>query len=195
MFFTKLPREVIYHILLEAVRVRGTKRAQRLRFVSRAWKDAVDEAIVRLGEFASWPDDWPYLLCDWDHEGRQEFERAPYWPEYVVRAVLIHPPPGNPYTPRLIRHVAEAVARHRYPITYSDDMLKEYILEICKMTLALYEERIHFMSLWYWPFERSPPEERNSELYYAYLLCAAAWTKQVGLVEETLQSMPRDFYA
>ncbi|KAK8061103.1 hypothetical protein PG997_015324 [Apiospora hydei] len=219
ILFGKLPREIIYQILLEAVRVRGTKRAQRLRFVSRAWKNAVDEAIVQLGEFASWPDDWadenphdwadenphnwPFYWPDrlhykWNCEGRPEFERAPYWPEYAVRAALYHRPPGNPETPRLLRQVAERIARYSNPDTYSNAVLKEYIMEICKMPLVMGAEAKRLPSCypadpWFTKHYLCVPwvEEAGYDLRYNYfLLCAAAWTNHVGLVEETLQSIP-----
>ncbi|KAK8108497.1 hypothetical protein PG984_014298 [Apiospora sp. TS-2023a] len=186
MFFTNLPREIIYLILLEAVRVRGTKRAQRLRYVSKAWKVAVDEAIIQLGDFAR------------DGPG---YDRAPYWPEYTLQAALrlrwrgIEVLPGEkkePLTLRLLRHVAERVARHAHPDTYSEDVLKEYIVDISKMGQA--RSSRHYDEApprdpWFEPM-CAPTYGNIEKWYHRLLLAAAAWTNQVGLVKKWAQSLP-----
>ncbi|KAK7918037.1 hypothetical protein PG985_009911 [Apiospora marii] len=184
MSFTKLPNEIIYHILREAVHVRGTKRAQRLRFVSRAWKAAVDVANIQLGEFV---------------KSTPGYDRAPFWQEYTLRAALhLGPRLGpeelsrgkrEPKTLRLIREAAERIARYAHPDTYSEDLLDGYIVEITKMGQNLRKDS----------YVGGPPGDSWSMLssfgnkerrYYRLLLAAAAWTNQVGLVKELVQSWP-----
>lgn len=178
MSFAKLPDEIAYQILREAVRVRSTKRAQRLRCVSRAWKAAVDEAIVRDGS---------------------GYDRAPYWPQYTLHAALRLGPrrPGRgewePKTLRHIRDVAERVARYARPDTYSEDVLKEYIVDISKMAQVgdarVIDRAVPQGDPWCIPTFRSGfsnAGERDNRL----LLAAAAWTNQVALVKELLQSWP-----
>ncbi|KAK8022082.1 hypothetical protein PG993_012849 [Apiospora rasikravindrae] len=190
--FAKLPTEIVHQILFEAVRARGTKRAQRLRFVNRAWKTAVDEAIVRHGAFAKWPN-----ICA--GEPKSDFERAPYWPKYTARAALVRPPPGGPETPGIIRRVAERVAKYGHPDTYSDDMLKGYIVEICKMSLLHFGltkgQAVNDPASPTDPWLRLVGRKghlKEKVIYEWLLLGAAIWMNQAGLVEELVQSMPRE---
>ncbi|KAK8076676.1 hypothetical protein PG994_003948 [Apiospora phragmitis] len=170
-----LPREIIYQILLEAVRVRGTKRAQRLRLVNRAWRAAADEAFITLGEFA--------------HDPKLEYERAPYWSEYTTRTALLLPPEPHPESLRTIRQAAERLARYGNPDTYSDAMLKEYMVEICKMSLVLDHVQayhgIYSPNDPWWRLLRDwgHGEKENVD---QLLLRTAAWTNQVALLRELL---------
>ncbi|KAK8849095.1 multiple ankyrin repeats single KH domain [Apiospora arundinis] len=49
MPFSSLPTEIVSQIMIEAVLVRGIQRAQRLRYVSKAWNIAVGRAIIESG--------------------------------------------------------------------------------------------------------------------------------------------------
>ncbi|KAI8623055.1 hypothetical protein F5Y19DRAFT_468804 [Xylariaceae sp. FL1651] len=96
MPFSALPPEIVFHIILRAVKVRGIKRAGRLRFVSKSWDAAVLDAI-----------------CTSRVMNGQE-RRYSYLPRYFTQRIM-----GRPRTLsrplRVIRQIAARIVSHRNP--------------------------------------------------------------------------------
>jgi hypothetical protein len=116
MAFPGLPSKISRAIFIEAVQVRGVKRAGRLRFVCRSWDAAVMDAMLRSGILVT---TMPRRF------------NAPYWPYYLTYRVLQTSRPLHRGM-RIVRQVAERVlaSRGQNP---SGDTLESYALEICSV--------------------------------------------------------------
>ncbi|KAK8117928.1 uncharacterized protein PG998_006209 [Apiospora kogelbergensis] len=115
MFFTLLPREVIALIMIEVVHVRGIKRAQRLRYVSKAWDEAIKRAIVESGML----------------DGRHIIRQSGCWAYQIAyRALHDSTLVQNGQVPMhlyIIRLVAERVTRHANSNINSNTFLRSEI--------------------------------------------------------------------
>ncbi|KAK8061090.1 hypothetical protein PG997_015311 [Apiospora hydei] len=179
LFHASFPNEISCQILTEAIRGRGVKWAQRLRFVSKTWKSWVDELQILLGTFVS--------AGVW-------FERAPFWPRYLAH-VALRPQQQDDINPTLcvIRQAAERVAGYTGPHADLDAVVREYVVDICTM--------INLWPGYKWAVEVPLPRHpwRNSFLsefdscehdrHDQILLAIAASANQVALVKRILQSM------
>ncbi|KAH8665252.1 hypothetical protein BGZ60DRAFT_516492 [Tricladium varicosporioides] len=171
--FPALPVEIARLILIEAVRVRGIKRATRLRFVSQSWNREVTEAIFQSG-----------IL-----DGLDQLYVSPFWPNYVTNIILRK---GLPLSRslRIIRQVAERVLAFRGGSS-SDDALRQYILEICQLSPRC--NRCGSHGRW---LEVPEQIEAGMEIVEDFdedfketLLAAAACTNDIALVKQLLPVM------
>ncbi|KAK7936713.1 uncharacterized protein PG986_015151 [Apiospora aurea] len=179
LFYASFPNEISRQILTEAIRGRGVKRAQRLRFVSKNWKAWVDELQILSGNFVS---------------KEVRFERAPFWPRYIAHLAL-RPQQQDDTTPtlRAIRQAAERVAGYTGPHADLDAVVREHVVDVCTM-VNLWPDREWVMEALLpcdlWPSSvlsefYSCEQDRHDQI----LLATAASANQMALVKGTLQSM------
>ncbi|KAI2627770.1 ankyrin [Hypoxylon sp. NC1633] len=179
MSFSRIPNEVIYDILVLAVRVRGFKRAIRLRFVSRAWNAAVEDAIFESG------------ILDDRQATRAASARDPdlaFWQRYLTYRTLCG---TKPLSVRLtaIRQVAERLVEMQgldADQSNSQKSLREYVGEICHAAVAfraLYGNLNSYLGL---EAEHVARLDRNSDSFRRALLATAACTNELGLARDLL---------
>ncbi|KAL7628440.1 hypothetical protein AAE478_002643 [Parahypoxylon ruwenzoriense] len=182
MNFSILPNELAHAILVAAVKVRGAKRALRLRLVSQSWSIAILHAIFESG------------ILD-DPELRPWY--APIWPRYLAYRVMhVEKPLTRPLL--IIRRVAERVLAFRGGEN-SDDTLRNCVSELCQLV-----PRVNRCSPDYakWLLPTRPAELRtlaesiveDDEDFKQTLLTAAAWTNEVEFVKELLPRVQECHY-
>ncbi|KAK7963592.1 ankyrin [Apiospora saccharicola] len=179
-FPPSVPPEVTRLIFLEAVKARGSKRAVRLRLVSRSWNLEATEALLESGMF-------------YDRSMRNPV--SPFWPKYLMRQLRQRESLcSRPL--RILRKVAQRTVSFRTRTQETDDdtynrWIEEYLWEICQ----LYPRCIRVPywldapSLELWPIE--PIQDAELEIKQA-MLAAAAATNDLALVQELLPSF-QDF--
>ncbi|KAH9904982.1 hypothetical protein F4778DRAFT_731445 [Xylariomycetidae sp. FL2044] len=164
--FSDLPNELVWEILLAAVKGRGIRRASRLRFVCRSWNAAVLEAIFASGILES------------------EKDSHSYWPRYLAYMVLKGS--GSFSRPlRIIRLVAERLESYRGG---TDDSVRDRVLRICDIPHRRMALRMTHSD--------TPLNEDNAvwnigdddEQYKQALLAAAAGENEVDFVRTILPS-------
>lgn len=167
--FPTLPIEIARLILVQAVRVRGIKRAARLRFVSQSWNREVTEVIFQSGIL----DDLQTLRC------------SPLWPRYLTYKTMHQ---GTPLSRQLciIRRVAERVLLFRGEGS-SEDALGTYIFEIFQLCQDLCCFHLHIT-------EQMESLEDSDEDFKEALLAAAACTNDIALVKQLLPAMQDCLY-
>ncbi|KAK7936702.1 uncharacterized protein PG986_015140 [Apiospora aurea] len=133
---TPFPNEITYQVATEAILGRTLKRAQRLRLVSKTWKEWVDDIHIRLGHFVSdryWP--------RYDFS----FQRAPFWPRYIAHVALRSQPDGVSPPLWAIRQAAEWVVGHSDPPPADSDAaaaaVREHIIGICSLRELWLEDK------------------------------------------------------
>ncbi|KAK8057808.1 hypothetical protein PG996_011745 [Apiospora saccharicola] len=183
MFFTSLPREIIFQILREAVLSRGIQRAQHLRYVSRAWNEAVTRAIVESGVL----------------ETKRRRSQSNFWPRCAAYRALsdkFFREAKVPIRLYVVRLVAERVLDYsnsnaRTPTDSSIVTLKDALETVCTMrhtsmgTVDAQGEDL-------WDIHIAVPQAmtRKMKAYYdEVLLGTAAWLNELGLLKETLESL------
>lgn len=187
MFFASLPREIISQILIEAVLGRGIQRAQRLRFVSKAWNEAVTRAIIESGVLET-------------HRRRRQ---SILWPRYSAYRALhdkFFRQNKVPIRLYVIRMVAERVLGHistnDRPLANSDIVTMRNALEtVCTMRHTSLGT-IDFEGEDLWDINIAVPQTmtRKMKAYYdEVLLGTSAWLDEWDLLKETLQSLLEDF--
>lgn len=170
MSFSSLPREIVHEVLVAAVKVRGLKRATRLRYVDRFWNVAVMEAIFASGIL----DDYSYI--------------SSFWPRYLAYRVLSKPASlSKPL--RVIRQVAERLVSYRSDATdYDEDAVRECVTEICEIPCHMYSNLSMLDAQL--TDQNTPAEDLDldDEQFKQTLMSAAAWTNELALVQELLPS-------
>ncbi|KAF4609458.1 hypothetical protein G7Y89_g15858 [Cudoniella acicularis] len=177
--FPTLSIEIVRLILIEAVRVRGVKRAARLRLVSRSWNREVTEAILQSG-----------IL-----DGLDNLFSSSFWPQYITNRTFRKEPLSRSF--RIIRQVAERVLVFRGE-SISDDALRQYVLDICQS----FPSHMGLSSIIN-PRLEAPAEQRKAgmeiiedsdEDFKGTLLAAAACTNDIALVKHLLPAMQDCLY-
>ncbi|KAI1745414.1 hypothetical protein F4680DRAFT_465380 [Xylaria scruposa] len=177
MPFSTLPPEMVYQIILHAVKERGIKRAGRLRYVSKSWDATVLDAICVSGVL-----DAIYVSRVWD---RRVIPNCPYISRYFAQRIM-----GRPQTLctlRIIRQVAARIISHRNKGRDdgdSYDALRDCVFDLCRLWI---EFKSPCLDYWF-RCEKSltQPFDENDERFLQALLAAAAWTNEVALVHELL---------
>ncbi|KAK8108510.1 hypothetical protein PG984_014311 [Apiospora sp. TS-2023a] len=183
MFFTSLPREIIFQILREAVLNRDIQRAQRLRYVSRAWNEAVTRAIVESGVLDTKP----------------RRSQSNFWPQYAAYRALsdkFFREAKVPIRLYVVRLVAERVLDYsssnaRTPANSGIVTLKDTLETICTMrhtSLGTVDAQGEDL----WDIHIAVPQTmtRKMKAYYdEVLLGTAAWLNELDLLKETLESL------
>ncbi|GKT58224.1 NACHT and ankyrin domain-containing protein [Colletotrichum tofieldiae] len=170
--FPPMPAEIVRLISIEAVRVRGAKRAVRLRLVNRSWNREVMEALFESGISDSFgslgPVFWPKHLM---HKLRQR--------ENLLSRPL-----------RLIRRAAQHVVAFRSgePNYENHDAVQEYLWEICQLSEDCNVLGPCWPSIFEVP-EQMDPIQDSDEDFKQTLLAAAAATNDLALVRELLPLM------
>ncbi|KAI8955782.1 hypothetical protein F4801DRAFT_175731 [Xylaria longipes] len=172
MPFSALPPEIVCQIILHAVKVRGIKRAGRLRYVSKSWDAAVLDAICASGVL----------------DGRER--RCSYLPLYLAQRVM-----GRPRTLsrplRVIRQVAARIVSHRNKGRDdgdSHDAFRDCVLDLCRScdkSIGCWRRCLDDN----WFVDAEPPTlpvDEHDKQFLQALLAAAAWTNEVALVHEIL---------
>ncbi|KAI1169500.1 hypothetical protein F4777DRAFT_596760 [Nemania sp. FL0916] len=194
MSISKLPPEVVEQIIREAVKVRGLKRAGRLRYVSKSWNAMVLDAIC---------------LCGVMPVDAYKVENCSYLSYYAAKRIMS----SSQTLPRplqVIRQVAARIVSHRNK--GSDDSnnynaLRDCVFDLCRSCDA---NAVHLDSnLNGWVIRDPRPEygrcewfddgesialpiDEHDEQFRQALLAAAVWTNDVALVREILLSF-RDY--
>ncbi|KAF2964666.1 hypothetical protein GQX73_g8891 [Xylaria multiplex] len=172
MPFSALPPEIVRHIILHAVKVRGIKRAGRLRYVSKSWDAAVMDAICASGVL----------------EGHER--HCSYLPRYFAQRVM-----GRTRTlPRplcIIRQVAARIVSHRNKGRDGGDNydgFRDCVLDLCQSCDELIGHRHMYLKDDWFIDAESPilPVDEHDKQFRQALLAAAAWTNEVALVHEIL---------
>ncbi|GJC87849.1 hypothetical protein ColLi_10687 [Colletotrichum liriopes] len=167
-----MPAEIVRLISIEAVRVRGVKRAVRLRLVNRSWNREVMEALFESGISDSFrafsPVFWPKHLM---HKLRQR--------ENLLSRPL-----------RLIRRTAQRVVAFRSgePNYENHDAVQEYLWKICQLSHACNVLGPCWPSF-FKVSEQMDPIQDSDEDFKQTLLAAAAATNDLALVRELLPLM------
>ncbi|KAI0965208.1 hypothetical protein F4678DRAFT_453354 [Xylaria arbuscula] len=183
MPFSELPTEIVCQIILQAVKVRGIKRAGRLRYVSKSWDAAVLDAICTSGVL----------------EGHER--SCSYLPRYFTQRVMGRPPTlSRPL--RVIRQAAMRIISHRdkgKDDGDSYDSLRDCVLNLCRSCHSSVGHRhMHLEDDWFVDTELPTlPVDEDDEQFCQALLAAAAWTNEVALVHEILplvRSQPHLIY-
>ncbi|KAK7961105.1 hypothetical protein PG988_012319 [Apiospora saccharicola] len=183
MFFTSLPREIIFQILREAVLNRDIQRAQHLRYVSRAWNEAVTRAIVESGVLDTKP----------------RRSKSNFWPQYAAYRALsdkFFREAKVPIRLYVVRLVAERVldysnSKARTPTNSGIVTLKDALETVCTMrhtSLGTVDAQGEDL----WDIHIAVPQAmtRKMKAYYdEVLLGTAAWLNELGLLKETLDSL------
>ncbi|TGJ80745.1 hypothetical protein E0Z10_g8021 [Xylaria hypoxylon] len=174
MPFSALPPEIVCHIILHAVKVRGIKRAGRLRYVSKLWDAAVLDAICASGVLHG-------------HE-----RRCSYLPRYFTKRIM-----GRPRTLsrplRVIRQVAARIVSHRNQGRDDGDSygaFRDCVLDLCRSCGKSIDLRDIYPHDDWFVDAKSPtlPVDEHDKQFRQALLSAAAWTNEVALVHEILPS-------
>ncbi|KAK1969124.1 hypothetical protein LY78DRAFT_630543 [Colletotrichum sublineola] len=171
--FTSMPVEIIRLIFIEAVRVRGLKRAVRLRFVSKFWDREVTDAIVESG-----------IIND-----RRCIENSFLWPKFFMQK-LRQSDNLSSRPLRLIRRAAERVVAFRSgdPNFKSHEATQEYLWELCQ--LPPHSSKCGgWLPQWFDVPEKIDPVHESDDDFMATLLSAATITNDVALVRELLPSV------
>lgn len=173
--FPHFPIEISRLILLQSVKIRGVKRAFRLRFVSRSWDREVLEAIYESG-----------IL-----DGLDGLDRALIWPKYLTYRVLRT---GTPLSRQLgvIRRVAERVQAFRGE-GGSHDKLKQYVLEICQFIPKNNRDFYGCLS-WLKVPELNEGVDENGDDFKQVLLAMAVVINDIDLVKRVLLDMQDCIY-
>ncbi|KAI0412980.1 hypothetical protein F5X98DRAFT_379233 [Xylaria grammica] len=173
MPFSALPPEIVYQIILHAVRVRGIKRAGRLRYVSKSWDAVVLDAICASRVL----DEHKRRCCS-------------YLPRYFAQRVM-----GRPRTLsrplRIIRQVAARIVSHRNKGRDDGDSyeaLRDCVFDLCRSCHTSIGHRNRPPGDDWFVDAESPvlPVDENDKQFRQALLAAAAWTNEVALVREIL---------
>ncbi|RWA03291.1 hypothetical protein EKO27_g11814 [Xylaria grammica] len=182
MPFSALPPEIVYQIILHAVKARGIKRAGRLRYISKSWDAVVLDAI-----FASRVLDVIFASRVLDEHKRR---CCSYLPRYFAQRVM-----GRPRTLsrplRIIRQVAARIVNYRNGGRDDGDgyeALRDCVFDLCRSCHTSIGHRNRPPGDdWFVDAESSmlPIDEHDKQFRQA-LLAAAAWTNEVALVREIL---------
>lgn len=173
MFYLTLPNEIAHEILIAIVRVRGVKRASRLRYISRWWNVAIMYAIFASG-----------IIQD-------EKWISPCWEQYLVCYKAIRRPGNSSLPLRIFRRVAERITAHRCPegSGYTDDALRDSVFELRGLACDTAQDSRYRLKNWL--VEASTPIEPIDEdglQFKQALLAAAAWTNETTLIHQLLPS-------
>ncbi|KAI1298798.1 hypothetical protein F5Y03DRAFT_367049 [Xylaria venustula] len=183
MLFSDLPTEIVCQIILDAVKVRGIKRAGRLRYVSKSWDAAVLDAICTSGALGM------HTRC------------CSYLPRYFARRVM-----GRPTTLsrplRVIRQAAMRIISHRNKGRDdgdSYDSFRNCVFDLCRSCHSSVGHRnMRLEDDWFVDAESpTQPVNEDDEQFRQALLAAAAWTNEVALLHEILplvRGQPRLIY-
>ncbi|KAI1755415.1 hypothetical protein F4782DRAFT_404341 [Xylaria castorea] len=173
MPFSTLPPEIVCQIILHAVKVRGIRRAGRLRYVSKSWDVAVLDAICASG------------VLDGHERG------CSYLPRYFAQRVM-----GRPRTLsrplRVIRQVAARIVSHRNKGRDDGDSYDAFgdcVLDLCRSCdISIGHRNMPFDDDWFVDDAESPtvPVDEHDRQFRQALLAAAAWTNEVALVHKIL---------
>ena len=172
--FPTLPLEISRLILVEAVRLRGIKRAARLRFVSQSWNREITEAIFESGML----------------DGLGLLHLSPFWPKYLTYKIMRRDKPLSRAL-CIIRRVAERVLAFRGQGNSNVDALRQYVLEICQLSPHCNRCGPGYQSWFEVPeqMEAGRKSIDDSEEFKEALLAAAAYTNDIALVRQLLPAM------
>ncbi|KAK8061101.1 hypothetical protein PG997_015322 [Apiospora hydei] len=188
---TPFPNEITYQVVREAILGRTLKRAQRLRLVSKTWKEWVDDIHIRLGHFVS-NKYWPWFDFS--------FQRAPFWPRYIAHVALRPQQDGVSPILRAIGQAAEWVVGHSDPPPADSDAaaaaVREHIIGICSLRELWLEDKDPIDIWGPFPGNELPKSGEDQDFTISEqnqcdqtALAMAASANQVALIKETLQSM------
>ncbi|KAI0180096.1 ankyrin [Hypoxylon sp. FL1284] len=182
MGFAHIPNEVIRLILISAVRVRGCKRAVRLRLVSRAWNVAVEDAIFASG------------ILDEDDQISSLYQNLDYvdfafWQRYLVYRALHN---TKPCTVQLstIREVAERIVevRGNDPGDDTQGALRECVSELCHAVLLFRGWHRSLEACLASEAQHIVPLHEDPDLSQHAFMTAAAYMNDTDLARQLLSS-------
>ncbi|KAI0861016.1 hypothetical protein F4860DRAFT_514380 [Xylaria cubensis] len=171
MPFSALPPEIVCQIILHAVKVRGIKRAGRLRYVSKSWDAVVLDAICTSGVLDGYERSCSYL------------------PRLFAQRIMASRTLSRPLC--IIRQVAACIVSHRNKGRDNGDSYDAFrdcvsdLCQSCDRSIGLRD--MPFGDDWFVHAD-SPtlPIDEHDKQFRQALLAAAAWTNEVALVHEIL---------
>lgn len=173
--FPNMPPEVLRLIAVEAVRVRGIKRAMRLRLVNRSWDREIIEATVESG------------LLDDHHE---TVSRSCFWPKFLMHQLRRSDNDRPSRELRLLRRVAQRVVAFRTGKLDNEnhEAVQDYLWSLCQLPRAA-NVVAPFYPRVFAPDEQMVPIHDSDDDFRETLLAAAAATNDVALVRDLLPTV------
>lgn len=173
MFFSDLPHEIVHEILVLAVKLRGIKRALRLRLVNKYFLDATERAIFDSG------------ILDTVDQCRRINRGKEFWQRYLAYRAL-HGTKSLSYYLRTIRQASECILRHREGLKgaeFTEEELRECVMEISYLPFLNLHFEHHFAEYLSPEFATACKIDEDSVQFKKALLSAAAATSEVELVQ------------